>query len=114
MGTSTDATLWYGYVSTEEDTFPGEVPEEESDDIEGWANTAMKPWRVVVIRHCSAECPMYGIAIAESVQLAWRGNPVGAATPPAAADWESRLKAAADAVGWTERDSGWFLASDWG
>lgn len=73
---------------------------------------------VQVETHCSSEYPMY-LLVAHVIR-AWRGHPqfpdlAKLEQQRAAEDWDRKLAAAIDALGWTmEGSPRWILCSDWG
>lgn len=124
MGVSTDAMLWFGYCS-DGDGMPEGVIEhvlknnpgfDEDGVVDQIEERLLKELGIDLIRHCTPDDPMYGLAIATSQRTAWRGSPVDVKTieePPV--EWLERLEKAAKLIGWpTAVEPMWWMASYWG
>lgn len=128
MGVSTDALLWWGYCTTDsEGGLPESVlehmrkispPDRDEDATDGFfedVTNLLKGTGVSLVLHCHSDYLMYGLAIEESSQLAWRGDPQKVNMREPTELWLSMLREAAKKIGW-ESESGptWWLASYWG
>src|SRR6187551_3834259 len=102
MGQSTDAILVYGIDFGDEPPWPEfDEPEEEYDEE---ACKLLNPlgWMVfngdavdgiVIVRHCSGDCPMYIVGVAGTELRAWRGSPKTVAGLETKPEWDAALQA---------------------
>lgn len=113
MGTSTDAILAYG-IPVEEETTPGNLTEEEWEEIrEEWETDKIEARGFDVIYHCSGDYPMYFLAVPNTEVRAWRGSPKKVdfhqTGTVAAVQW----RLAMDKLGVDTTNAGWYLFSMW-
>jgi hypothetical protein len=145
MGQSTDGLLWYGYAWTKEGEPPWATFDEdyertddgEDDDDDSEARfvrlsgfdgkrgdpdyyerrrALLATATCEVIHHCSGDCTMYGVGIAESSKRAWRGSPQEDPFTEVRPDWDEKLTAYCKLMGIDTGDQKprWWLASNWG
>lgn len=137
MSQSTDAILFYGYCWTRE--APPWVDDYEAEDEDGgvaetrylrltglaekypsfdYRRSALAKAPCVVVRHCSDNCTMYGVAVAGTCTTAWRGSPqtINPAEMTPKPEWAKMLRAYCDLmkihVG--NQQPAWHLVSWWG
>lgn len=123
MGQSTDGLLWYG-VAIEGTADDGDELAEKIDTIlngeEGELYGDGREWfaehnlpGVDIVRHCSYEYVMYGLAVAGTYTRAWRGSPKLVEIPDFPPD-TTQLEAVLKELGAEDLPIGWHLASMWG
>lgn len=127
MGQSTDAYVAYGFKLKAEgedelhellgfDDEQLELIEDGELDVYEWFEARFPG--LSLERHCSAEYPMYIVAVADSTRSASRGEPedlyprdmVDKITPA----MERKLRACATNLGIDQPEIGWLLYSYWG
>lgn len=142
MSTSTDAILFYGFCWTDEGRLPWQKDDEDGDAEEDpddgewesrfarlggltgtWQDHGYYEHRKAivetatceVIRHCHADCAMYGVGANGSITRASRGNPEAAPVHETSPEWDGQLRAYCALMGIETRDQQprWWLVSDW-
>ena len=137
MGQSTDAILFYGYCWTDEGSPPWRDEDEDEDEDDRYVRLAGfdEEWtsgddgyfkrkaKVLakatgkIVRHCSGDCTMYGVAVKGTVMRAWRGDPqeIDPAKMNPKPEWAENLRVYCEHMGIDPGDQkpAWHLVSWW-
>lgn len=106
MGVSTDGMLFYGIHFEEDFTF------DDEDDFYG--DEDAKRLAIEPGYHCSADYPMYYLAIKESELRAWRGSPKEVNSLEVGDNWDKRIQDFCALKGIEpQSECRWWLVSLW-
>ena len=112
MGVNTDAILLWGFDLGEDFDWP----DDEDAFKTYWQakDDAIKTTGCELVWHCSTSCPMWAVAVTDSVLTAIRGCPEEVTSLDVGPGWEERLRAFCELLGIEWKRPGWLLVSYWG